>query len=773
MRPAILAGLVGGTSLRVLDFTSGSLPTGVTLTRAGSRTAIQSGVLVVLSSNVPAFESWGGEAKGLSIDGAATNLVQYSNDPSNAYWSKTQCTVVGQTITGPDGVANSAWDIAEAATTNTHRFGRTVGSAAAGTRMMVSAFVAAKSGSAARGFAPAVTNEFSDEGARILARLDGVLGAGIKQDANWTTPSGGMEVYGTWARVWSVGTKAATGNWTAHMRIAQYVDALENYLGATANGLSIYGMQAQAITANDHPGSYIATVGATASRVADQLVMSDLSGLDLSQGTIVIEHDCESGTLIGTGSTAVLASSGRGLTAIAWSGSTSDTVSNGGAGSSGGAVTFGSDVRILGTSAASNTGRVKRVTIYPQRMTVAQMQAATTAVRTSTANPTAWRIASTRNKLPAALTALTTSRSMQLRLPVTIAGARSKLRLSLDNWAATSSGDNIGNDVSIEALALEKVTGGAAVTAVTIGGSGTYTLAAGASAVQTDDILPSAFGLSEFADGSQWYIRARVSVASSGQTVPCGRWSGETGATVWVYNPASTTPSAVVASGSMSYTGTAPTVPSRSFSPLVIGVSASGDPKSIFVTGDSLIEGTSVIDGTFVNKATIALGLPYVEHAVGGQSHAERDASTRWRDSLPYGRVLVDNLATNSEAATYMRAHTIYNAARLASYDSWHRVEMFPRTTSTDSWATEANQTIASITARPSAGDRNANFWAAKGWIAGVMQTDGIQGADTSKWIVTGAANYATSDGVHQSAAADNLLVTQAQAYLSAVSVTS
>lgn len=67
----LISGGGGGlTPSKTFDFTTGSMPSGAVLTRAGVRSALVGGTFTSLSSGTPALESWGGQNRGISIDGS-------------------------------------------------------------------------------------------------------------------------------------------------------------------------------------------------------------------------------------------------------------------------------------------------------------------------------------------------------------------------------------------------------------------------------------------------------------------------------------------------------------------------------------------------------------------------------------------------------------------------------------------------------------------------------------------------------------------------------
>jgi hypothetical protein len=82
-------------------------------------------------------------------------------------------------------------------------------------------------------------------------------------------------------------------------------------------------------------------------------------------------------------------------------------------------------------------------------------------------------------------------------------------------------------------------------------------------------------------------------------------------------------------------------------------------------------------------------------------------------------------------------------------------LSMLPRTTSTDNWATLANQTPVSASFNAGANSPRGQFntWLAAFGPGNDYFLDATSQAESSPqsglWVVNGTANYATSDGVH------------------------
>ena len=100
----------GSSSSAFYDFSLGSLPSGVTLTRAsaGYRTN-SAGILASETTNVARFDYTPVTlaARGLLVEEARTELYTYNNDLSNAVWVYNGCTPTHNSTAGPDGTVTA------------------------------------------------------------------------------------------------------------------------------------------------------------------------------------------------------------------------------------------------------------------------------------------------------------------------------------------------------------------------------------------------------------------------------------------------------------------------------------------------------------------------------------------------------------------------------------------------------------------------------------------------------------------------------------------
>lgn len=759
-----------------LDLTA-TLDSRITFTRAGARNYITAGVLTALGTGLPAFESWDGVDRGMAIEPGFTNLITYSNDFTNAAWTYTGTSTAVAGDAG-SGVMTQLSLVASTVSANYHQIRRKPGSVTAGVRQTFAAFVKVAAGATNYSCYLRMSNEFENNGLRCFFRLDGSDGFYPVPDTSKLTDA----VFGYRKLTGGVYHVSITGTWVGTSN-KEYIlgvtgNALldtRNFTAATTDAVQVYGVS---ITTTGGAVGYVDTVASTLTQAAESAVFNDTSWLtSTAVGTFVVEHDCWFGPIIGSGTNTVLTATVPGKTAIAWSGSTSDTVNNGGATTAGGLPTFsGSDVRLLSTSSASNTGHIKSIKFYNTRLTVAEMQALTSPTVVSTATPGVLRGASTKNRLPSVR--YTTSGAAlyhQVRFQVPI-GSSAYSSLKLDFPAIFFPATSTGNDVIVDSCYFERVTGVAESVQVLLGGSGSFTVTNGAAAtVLSDSIATASFtGLTQFDDSVEFWVRLRCRVTTAGHKFVGARSKHDpAGAFCIEYDPAVTTPSAVSSTGVMTYSGSAPASRDYGYCPILVGIPVAGDPVTMFTTGDSLTEGITASThqgpGLYVKKACMALGIPNIEHSKGGQSHRELALATGWTPYLKYARVLADGMGTNNLNA-YLDFFTYFEIAKSTyGYDKLIHFGLTPVATSTDSYVTEANQTI--TRAYPHAIDTFMVELAKYGLIDVNHVPMVIRGANTGKWIVTGAANYATSDGTHWSVAADDLMETEFQPVLAAVTV--
>jgi hypothetical protein len=785
---AILAALAHSGSLSptyTADLTTGSLPSGMAFTRASTSTAIVSGALTTVTSGTPAFESWGGVPRGLRVCGAAANLLTFSNVFSNAAWAKSTGTISTGADNGPDGSTAMA-QFLEGTTSGYQAVSQTLGSTASGVTQTFSVFV--KRPTACTRFAVMLrmAPQFNNNGFRAIFRYDGTTGYYGLTDSNVTIVSQKFIPIANGIYLLSItGTWLTTSSKTfAIHSLDETQTTIQNpYAGSTTQGPELWGAQvstgAGLAAYCDNPTTATGTVA------AESAIIASPTWLDTTKGTFIITHDCQSGVLIGSGTNAIVTATssvmpGTGTkTAFAWDSGGSDFLNNGQATTAGGVPTFGSDIRLLATSAVANFGHIRRIDYYPSRLTVTQMQTLTSPL--STAAPGSWRIA-TRARMPTAMD-VTGGTSTQLSFisrcdaPI-LGGGYSKLRAKIPNFAFPGTAANT-SAVVIDACYLERSGTHAESVQVKFGGSGTTTMSSGQTEAVSDDILPTSFtGISSFlpdnVSSDTYWWRVIGHVASTSATFPTSRWSQEVGKVeVFGYDSGAVTPPAASGTGALGTFAGAHTTPSRALCPILLGIPLTGDPISAFCVGDSIIEGVGGYTGrTWLEDACVANNVPILTLCKGGQSQTQIYNTTLWKPYLAFARVLFDNMGTNDSNHLLYFFDYWQLAKNTYSYDKLVHVGLLPRSTSTDSFATTANQTVVI------ASTSDIYQMLASAALTGQIDiqhpmTSVRDGTTYDKWAANGATFAWTVDGTHPfTVLAEPAMATEAAAILTALRLT-
>lgn len=273
------------------DFTAASIPAGMTFTRASTGYYVNSGgVLASAAIDTPRYtHAWDGATyapAGLMLESAATNLTLQSQTFDSATWNKTNATVTANAAVAPDGTTT-----ADKLTPNTSNATHPVYQAWSTTAIYGCFQAYAK----AAGYnflqfsgGDAGTNRFS-----FIVDLT----SGAVSDCTNISPSAirVQQLASGWYEVSAYFVMGLTGN--AYMSlvgcpVAGLVpDSFQNitFTGDGTSGIYCWGAQ---FTHTRSPTSYVATVAASATRSADSLVgvpATVITGFDASKGTMVFD----------------------------------------------------------------------------------------------------------------------------------------------------------------------------------------------------------------------------------------------------------------------------------------------------------------------------------------------------------------------------------------------------------------------------------------------------------------------------------------------------
>jgi hypothetical protein len=210
----------------------------------------------------------------------------------------------------------------------------------------------------------------------------------------------------------------------------------------------------------------------------------------------------------------------------------------------------------------------------------------------------------------------------------------------------------------------------------------------------------------------------------------------------------------------------------NTFPPIaIIGVTAK---PSVIAIGDSKLLGANDLTGDSSGDfgdvdRSIGPSFAYSSSGQNGDAafryvsaHAQRNLL------LPYASDLIveygsNDLSSNRSASTVLSdLETIWGYAQ-ASGLKVYQVTITPRTTSTDSWATTANQmTWAQNSANNTLND---SIRALPSGLQGAFDLSDVISTSRGSgiWIANGTANYYTTDGIHESTNA-NLLIKSSSA---------
>lgn len=391
--------------------------------------------------------------------------------------------------------------------------------------------------------------------------------------------------------------------------------------------------------------------------------------------------------------------------------------------------------------------------------------------------------------------------TIAVRWPITIgSGDVSSLLLSDINWLRTTSDtQNNANDFTMSEVYISNDTMSVQVRK---GGNTSWLVTAGMNDSQSDKIYASDFSLPYFARGTTLWLKAKITIASAGLLLPFanGRHTASlAGSQCWWYDSTATTVSATSALGVFTSTGTAPDARNNAYCPIILGEYVNGDPATFFASGDSIFQGqgdstsTPLGFGMFQralygtgSASDLISGINWTKigGATNGFNNATNDRCCYWSQ---YCRFAIDEHGTNDfgTSGTGLTASALITAGRI-TWDKYKntygckkviRTKLGPRTTSSDSFVTEANQTI------------TGSGWGSGGAVSqynvlldneitltnidAVVSMGAWRGVDPTKWVVTGASNYATSDGTHPSAAIHALLSNEIRAVMLSTAATS
>lgn len=247
-----------------------------------------SGVLTSAAINAPRFDhtyngtSW--ISRGLLVEEQRTNLAQRSEDFTNAFWTKSTCTISSNSLASPDGNTTADLVVEQTGTVNAGIYTQTGVSVTSGTTYTATSYVKANGRNILIQYFQ--SNTFPSSG-RIawfdLANKTTQVQSGVTASID--------DVGNGWLRIRTTATataSAASGYGTLT------VDAMGSTGGYTGNGSSGFYIWGAQLEAGSFPTSYIPTTSSPVTRSADvcQITGSDFSSFwNASEGSFAVEYD--------------------------------------------------------------------------------------------------------------------------------------------------------------------------------------------------------------------------------------------------------------------------------------------------------------------------------------------------------------------------------------------------------------------------------------------------------------------------------------------------
>jgi lysophospholipase L1-like esterase len=391
-------------------------------------------------------------------------------------------------------------------------------------------------------------------------------------------------------------------------------------------------------------------------------------------------------------------------------------------------------------------------------------------------------------------------RGVQIRWPYVLGSSDlSELRLLLDNWCFSYRNNamvNPGNTLPIQGASLE-IAG--LVKPITFGGAAGITLDDGANDVLSDPLTPADFALATFARGTTVYVKMLVMFDLSTVSNLCNssaRSTSQSGARVAWFDPTVTTSSDVYAAGQWTQTGDAVQSRPNGYVPKLVGRHVDAAAKAWLCVGDSLCQGTGdagsatrVAGLGWMSRAmrdssdADASQIGYMNMAVNGSTSTLALADARSATLARYATHAVVMYGTNdigvagtgvSLNTLQTRLSAIYSMLRANQVQKILAAHLLPRTTSTDGWATEANQ---NYSGGPGGWDSTGVAAQLNAWLApnvgpavdAFQHWPSIRGTDDLKFLATGTPRYATTDGTHPTTAGYGLMAADVRAQMDAL----
>lgn len=231
-----------------------------------------------------------GNCCGIRATSARTNLITFSSQFDNAYYTKTRASITADSAVAPDGTMSADFLSEDGTATSSHQISTGNIAVTSGSTYVYFKFVKPSSRSyCALQFNGSFTGNpyaFFDLNANTVTSSTGVVTAGVIDAGNG------------WKLVYITATASATGNTQGVLFLCSAANT-NSYSGDGASGLYIWGAELEAGT---FPGSPIPTYGATVTRAADLVtLLTNLFPYSQTAGSLLVIYSQFYPSFIGAG----------------------------------------------------------------------------------------------------------------------------------------------------------------------------------------------------------------------------------------------------------------------------------------------------------------------------------------------------------------------------------------------------------------------------------------------------------------------------------------
>lgn len=356
---------------------------------------------------------------------------------------------------------------------------------------------------------------------------------------------------------------------------------------------------------------------------------------------------------------------------------------------------------------------------------------------------------------------------------ITGSGDANGLILNFPGWYTpntnTGMATDLGNDLNLTEVSVQTASQSAPVK---FSGVRTGVVPNGGNLI-SDTLSPVDLGFTNgvIPVGTEVWVKLKGTIPSGGKIPSSPRnLYGQANVSGWIYDASVTTVPSVdlLPNSTTGYSGTKPVDAGNLYAPLLLGTFVNAGTKAFAAIGDSIASGYNdlsrgFLGGGFFQRALALFATPMASINFGISGAKSPSLLTDSR-ILAYFKYVPDGLfvmtGTNDFGISTppTAASIIANIdAIVARYKGASGVKagvkavisrLLPRTTSTDQFATEANQSI-NVNWNPGEVVDQFNQLITTSQFDAIITNDIVRGSNVSKWIANGTINWAVSDGTH------------------------